>query len=101
MHSHGLLVEGYTLDEIDKIRNLDRSYISDEEYRIYQFALKSLRDPKSITDDEFKSLKEELKLSDRQLIEIQESIAMAIELSVFVDSLSVPLEPWYYDLLKE
>lgn len=100
MHSHGLLVEGYTVEEIDKIRNLDRSFITDDEYRIYNFAIKSLRDPKSISEEEYKSFKEELKLNDRQLLEIQESIAMAIELSVFVDSLNVPLEPWYYELLK-
>jgi hypothetical protein len=100
MHTHGLRVDGYTHEEIQKIRNLDRSFVTDDEYRIYQYAIKSLSDPKSISDDEFWSLKEELKLSDRKILEIQEAIAMAIELSVFVDSLDVPLEPWYYEIIK-
>ena len=100
MHTHGLRVEGYTLEEIEKIRNLDRTFISDDEYRIYNYAIKSLKEPKSISDGEFKSLKEDLMLSDIQLIEMQEGIAMAIELSVFVDSLDVPLETWYYEIIK-
>ena len=100
IHTHALRVEGYSLEEIDKIRNLDRSFISDEEYRIYQYSIKSLTDAKSITDDEFRSFKEELKLTDRNILEIQEAIAMSIELSVFGDALNIPLEPWYYEMVK-
>lgn len=72
---------------------MDRRYFNEREYKVLQYAIKSAKEAYRITDKDFEEIKR-LGYSNRQLLEIQDTIANALYIANFTDSLNNRLTWW-------
>jgi alkylhydroperoxidase family enzyme len=73
---------------------MERKYFDEREYKVLEYAMKSAREASRITDKDFEEIKK-LGYSNRELLEIQDTIANALYISNFADSLN-NRSPWWY-----
>lgn len=93
INAYDLRAQGRTSEEIQSILDLDKRVVSERDYEILQYAIKSTREAYRITDNEFDKLRR-LGFSNMQLLEITEAIASSLYQANLENSLAIGLTEW-------